>query len=304
LPWIARHRTPEGFRVPQSGFMHEPTDERPHAHMHAGHIRNTFKRTHRWDKILRDHDELALIGKEDKLLHVLFSTIPEDISLYDKPMARNVQIWTEDHKLLLDGPIATKEQIKHALHTVKAGGVFGYRFIYPAMRVGLHEIYWHRPLVAYRTPEGETQVLPDAPLGYLTAYAVDKPRLDKPLELWPRISRRSIPTTVLHLQPPGPGKSITPMVRSVNKLLDAYVKRGERPLPRSLARQLLIPRHGQTLESWLEALPDETLAAEVRTLIEPEDTATLPLRRGTSVPDSLTYCARPRESSRSITGKR
>jgi len=42
-------------------------------------VRNTFRRTHRWDKVLRDQDELALIGKEDKLLHVLFSTIPEDI---------------------------------------------------------------------------------------------------------------------------------------------------------------------------------------------------------------------------------
>jgi hypothetical protein len=172
---------------------------------------------------------------------------------------------------------------------VKSGGVFGYRFISPAMRVGLHEVYWHRPLVAYRSTEGETRVLPDAPLGYLTAYSVDKPKLAKPLEFWPRIQWRSIPTAVLHLQPPGPGRSLNPMVRSVNKLLDAYHKRGDRPLPRSLARQLLMPRHGQTLDSWLETLPDETLAAEVRALIEPGDAPTLPLRRGSTVPDSLTY---------------
>jgi hypothetical protein len=286
---VARHRMSEGLRVPQSGLMHEPTEDRPHPHPHAGHVRNTFKRTHRWDKVLRDQDELALIGKEDKMLHVLFSTIPEDISLYDKPMARNVQIWMEDHRLLLDGPNATPAQIKHALHTAEAGGLFGYRFLYPAMRVGLHEVYWHRPLVAYRTPEGEPRILPDSPLGYLTAYSADKPRLDKPIELWPRIQRRSIPSAILHLQPPGPGRSITPTVRSVNKLLDAFQKHGERPLPRSLARQLLIPHHGQTLESWLEALPDHTLTAEVRALIEPEDSATLEIPRGAKVPSSLTY---------------
>ncbi len=67
---------------------------------------NTFQRTHRWDKVLRDQDELALLKKEDKLLHVLFSSIPDDLGLYDKPMARNVQLWTPEGELLLDGPSA------------------------------------------------------------------------------------------------------------------------------------------------------------------------------------------------------
>src|SRR5205085_4092678 len=117
---VARHRIPEGIRVPQSGFLHEPTAARPHAGHHAGLVRNTYKRTHRWDKILRDQDELALIGREDKLIHVLFSTLPNDLNLYDKPMARNVQLWTEDYRLLLDGPHATPEQIKHAMRIVQA----------------------------------------------------------------------------------------------------------------------------------------------------------------------------------------
>src|SRR5262249_29480037 len=79
---IARHQMPGGIRVPQSGFLHEPTAGRPHAEHHAGQVRNPYKRTHRWDKILRDEDELALIGREDKLLHVLFSTLPNDLNLY------------------------------------------------------------------------------------------------------------------------------------------------------------------------------------------------------------------------------
>ena len=39
------------------------------------------------------------------------------------------------------------------MRTVEAGGMFGYRFHFPAMRVGTHEVYWHRPLAAYRCPD-------------------------------------------------------------------------------------------------------------------------------------------------------
>ena len=119
-----------------------------------GPVRNTFRRTHRWAKVLRDQDELALMGREDKLLHVLFSTIPDDLGLYDKPMARNVQLWTHDYRLLLDGPRASGADMKATLHTVEEGGMFGYRFVYPAMRVGRHEVYWHRPLVAWLSESG------------------------------------------------------------------------------------------------------------------------------------------------------
>src|SRR4051794_594817 len=72
----------------------------------AGHLRNTYKRTHRWDKVLRDQDDLALVGKEASMVNVLFSTIPDDLGLYGKPMARNVQLWTLSPELLLDGPRA------------------------------------------------------------------------------------------------------------------------------------------------------------------------------------------------------
>ena len=33
----------------------------------------------------------------------LFSTAPDDMGLYGKPMARNAQIWSHDFQLLLDG---------------------------------------------------------------------------------------------------------------------------------------------------------------------------------------------------------
>jgi hypothetical protein len=287
LHHIARHRSPDGVRVPQSGFLHEPTASRPHAGRHAAHVRNTYKRTHRWDKILRDQDELALIQREDKLLHVLFSSLPNDVNLYDKPMARNVQLWTEDHQLLLDGPSAGPDQLRAALHALEEGGLFGYRFQFPAMRVGRHEVYWHRPLVAYRTAAGEPVVLTDAPTGYFTAYEAEHPNLTQPVELWPRFRRRPVALAALELDGPGHGRAAGPVLRGVRKLLDASAKRDGRALPRRVARALLSVGHRQTLESWLDALP-EGVEAGVRELIEPTD-APLPRRPRARVPDSLTY---------------
>src|SRR5262249_21349600 len=174
LQKVSRHRAPHGLRVPQSGLMTE--GEKAASEAHPELVRNTFKRTHRWDRVLRDQDELALLQREGKLLHVLFSSLPDDLALYDKPMARNVQLWLPDGTLLLDGPSATPEQVRHAMQTVTAGGVFGYRFLCPAMRVGSHEVYWHRPLVGFQGHKDEhPTMLADAPLGYLTAYPTQPP---------------------------------------------------------------------------------------------------------------------------------
>ena len=45
---------------------------------------------------------------------------------------------------------ATPAELKRVMEMVLAGGQFGYRFVFPAMRVGRHEVYWHRPLAAFR----------------------------------------------------------------------------------------------------------------------------------------------------------
>src|SRR5205807_6407066 len=105
-------------------------------------------------------EELEIEGREDKLLHVLFSTALNDLGLYDKPMARNVQLWSHDFHLLLDGPDSGREEISTVCEMIRHGGLFGYRFMFPPMRVGTYEIYWHRPLVAYASPEtGQAAVL-------------------------------------------------------------------------------------------------------------------------------------------------
>jgi hypothetical protein len=288
LMMVARHRAVHGFRVQQSGYMHEPTADHPNAGHRAHLVRNTYRRTHRWDKVLRDQDELALIGKEDKLLHVLFSTIPEDIDLYDKPLARNVQLWTEDYRLLLDGPHATPEQIKHAMQTVQAGGLFGYRFQYPAMRVGKHELNWHRPLVAFRNKKGDCQVLPDAPTGYITAYDADDPQPDNAIELWPRIQSRPLPAAAIKLYHTGNGHTTLPCIRSVQQLTEAVDHTAGKPLPRMLARRLLVRKPGETLTAWLDCLPDRHVAALASEMVEPTDRP-LHRRKGSAIPDSLTY---------------
>jgi hypothetical protein len=178
LHCIDRRESPGGIRVPQSGWFHEKTDPHPH----RGPYHQTFRRTHRWAKVRRDEDELDLISPtEDKLVHVLFSTNPDDLGLYGKPMARNVQLWTVDHQPLLDGPAATPQQIRAAAERVRAGGSFGYRFLYPPMHVGPHPVFWHRAIAGYIGDDGEPQTIPDAPLGFIDADGIElEPRIDKP----------------------------------------------------------------------------------------------------------------------------
>ena len=93
--------------------------------------------------------------------------------------------------LLLDGPKAGREELERAAEVVARGGTFRYRFQFPAMCVGLNEIYWQRPLVAYSDmPNGEIKILDNGPLGYLTAYSRNNLDIAHPVELWPRLQRR------------------------------------------------------------------------------------------------------------------
>jgi hypothetical protein len=289
---VNRHESPIGIRVPQAGVLYQPNADRPTYASPAGHLRNTYKRTHRWEKILRDQDELALVGKESPLVKVLFSTLPDDLELYGKPMARNVQIWTEHAELLLDGPHASPDDIKRAMHSILAGGVFGYRFLFPAMRVGQHEVYWHRPLVAYHNAAGEVAVLPDAPLGYLTAYDADKPHLDRIIELWPCVQRRPVLVAALADQDYTHKREVPSQVQNVRKLTHAYALFGAKPLPITFARRIMGLDHEGAGERWLEALPAE-VATRIREIVEPQPA---PLGKPGRPPDSLTYAQTARRS--------
>jgi hypothetical protein len=297
---FARYENPLGIRVPQSGWLHEPHPDMPQPDPDRSPFRNTYRRTHRWAKIHRHEDELAVAGREDRLAHVLFSSAPEDIGLYDKPMARNAQIWTQDFRLLLDGPNAGPRDLARAANTLREGGAFGYRFLFPAMRVGQHEVYWHRPLVAYRHPRTSgVEVILDGPQGYLTAYRARRHDLDKPIELWPRLLARELYDSAFrnftaienHHQ-----HRVT--IQNIRKLLDVHGRLGTARLPRGFARALLTAPKDEALDDWLghveisanNASEGQELSQGLKQIIESGLDAT-PSAKGSSAPlsDSLTY---------------
>ncbi len=226
---------------------------------------------------------------EDRLAHVLFSTVADDLGLYGKPMARNAQLWTHDCRLLLDGPRAAGEALQRAAAALREGGHFGYRFLFPAMQVGRHEVYWHRPLVAYLSAKtAAPEVLTDAPLGYLTAYPSDHGKGSSTIELWPRLLARPAHLAALHnFQAAAEHHEHHVTIHNARKLLDAAELWGE-PLPAGFARALLTIPKSETLEDWLarlETSPSHTefgpkLVGELRQRIAAEPAVAL--QRGQS----------------------
>jgi hypothetical protein len=290
---LHRHEAPWGIRIPQSGWLHEATPGGPPPDENYGPLRGTFRRTHRWERMHRHQDVLAVEASEDKLAHVLMSPAAEDVGLYGKPMARNSQIWTDQFRLLLDGPRAAPADLARAAARLAQGGLFGYRFLYPPMRVGHNEVYWHRPLVAYLDPgTGEPAVLGDAPLGSLEAYDCGPCGAGVPpapeaaggtpapqcsgLELWPRLLARRPHQEAIRLFTANHEQHYRQTMLNVRKLLCAWELRGRRPLPRGLARQLLTLPKDASLDAWLASLPGRThdpqaaeqLADEIRGLID------------------------------------
>jgi hypothetical protein len=306
---VSRTEHPRGIRIPQSGWLHEPVPNKPGPDGHYGPVRNTYRRTHRWSRVHRDEDELAVEAGDDKLMHVLFSTALDDMGLYGKPMARNAQIWTHDFRLLLDGPSADRDDIRRSMDLLHEGGLFGYRLQFPAMRVGRYEIYWHRPLVAYwATKAQQAQVVPNAPTGYLTAYQASRPEVARAVEMWPRFLHRHIPAAAVqlfrHSQDPRPNQTIV----NIRKLYDTWESLEKRPLDRTFARQLLTLPKEESLEAWLESLPGRAndlgqghwLAEELkRTVLQEKGDAALFVpntpKRAAS-PFSLTFAETSRRS--------
>jgi hypothetical protein len=288
LHFVERHEF-GCIRIPQSGWFEEAKEEGVVKASASKHgflpVRNTYKRTYRQAREHRFEDHLVKAA-EHRLPHVLFSTRPQDIDLYHKPMARNIQLWDDDYRPLLDGPVASAEEIYKAAEVVAEGGVFGYRFLFPAMCVGRHELYWHRPLVAYLDRRNRPTIVESAPLGYLTAYrspaygqaVTDPKKHDRGemapttvVELWPRFLRREEHLENLALFQ---GLKEDPPRRTMNnvlKILGCCERQGHHPLTRSFARRLLTVDNNMTLEGWLRTLPravKESQRGRARDLVE------------------------------------
>lgn len=184
---ISRHEG-KGIRVPQSGWLHHKTAGHDQHDIGLGNLNNTVRRTHRWQRVLRDEDDIAgEFAREDHVHVALFSTHPDDVRLYGKPMARNAQIWSASFDAVLDGPAAGRAEIYRAIERMEQGGSFGYRFFYPPMQVGTHTVFWHRPLAAFWNARKNAPEILDCGLdGYLIAA-------DANIELWPRFAPRLSP---------------------------------------------------------------------------------------------------------------
>jgi peptidase M28-like protein len=231
------------IRIPQSGWL----DEGGRAHR----VVDRIARSRRWQRIARDAG-IPADAYHDKVSTALFSTDPDVLGLYDKPLARNVQIWTADYRLLLDGPGADRDAIARAAREVGGGGRFGYRMYYPPMRCGARELFWHLPLVARavgRSAGPSAERWTAAPLGYLTA---EHPGAGS-VRLAPQ--RLARPGHLVAAALPAQHGRPTPS-HNARKLIDAHELLGA-PLTPSFARSLLRLPRAETLDDYLTTAPAE-----------------------------------------------
>jgi hypothetical protein len=289
LQMLERQVGIDGLRVPQAGWFEEPVDGASATDKHrGGPLKETYRSTHRQSYVYRDENDLPA-AREHWLVDALFSTNPEDVDLYQKPLARNAQLWDSDFRVMLDGPNAGAAAIRRVARKVEAGGLYGYRIISPGMQVGRHEVYWHRPLVAYRTESGRVSTLVDGPTGYLTAYPSERPDLSNPVELWPRLLQRKHHVANVELFESKSEEWRQQTLDNICKWLECWEMTGGRPLSRSFARQLLTLEKHKTLEAWLRSLPKKSkdpergkqFAGALRRLLEAD--------RPVELPDALTF---------------
>ncbi len=260
------------IRIPQSGWLDEQ-EEGGHGHK----VVPEFVRTHRWERKRRDANVTQAPEYVDKVSVALFSTTPIDIDLYNKPLARNSQIWTEEYRLLLDGPGAQSAQILEAASAVDRGGRFGYRMYYPPMRIGTREAFWHVPLVA-RAGLGRYR---RAPLGYLTAELAKHGGRDVAADrivLRPHLLTRPAHLAAARAFTIDPGHSRNTTSHNIRKLLDTYAELRE-PLSPAHARALLHIAKDLSFDEWLAALPTHAPSAETAELVAAA------IREATSAPD-------------------
>ena len=249
------------LRIPQSGWLDEVDPGQPPRSAHGHRMVHGLARAHRWQRTARAPQTGGDGAFTDPVSVVLFSTNPDDLGLYGKPMARNVQIWRDSYELLLDGPRASVIEIERAARILDAGGRFGFRFMFPPMRAGRRELYWHLPLVARLAPGAhEAQVMVvDAPLGYVTAEPLPEDAHLEPIHLVPRL-----------LQRPGHHEAATgfqhdqghPHLETCNNLrrLLEFREHLRAELDPTLARALLrVAREGGVAD-WRKRLPE--LASE------------------------------------------
>jgi hypothetical protein len=252
---VARNRGIGGLRVTQSGWLHEPHPDGNNLIINENLVHHSYQRTHRWERVHRYQDELNQVAQNVSLVKVLFSTEPDAMGLYNKPLASNSQMWTSKFDLLLDGPNAGRKKIMEVEKTLLKGGLFGYRFFYPPMRVGEHEMYLHRPLVAFAGAQSEKAEIRSGSLfGYIAGYHINDKDMSHPVELWPRMLRRELYLSALHDFNTHNDYYAHQTSLNIISLLESWETQNKKPLSRLYAHHLLNISKHKTLEQWLDEL--------------------------------------------------
>lgn len=264
------------IRIPQSGWLDENDEatakHKAHVAKHGPHdhkIVSTVIRTHRWQRVARDADIHGDGAYTDKVSTALFATDPVTIDLYNKPLARNSQVWSETYELVLDGPRASKAQIRQAAELVDRGGRFGYRMYWPPMRAGVRELFWHVPVVA-ASGRGRMR---DTITGYVTAELPGA----QTLVLQPHFLARPEHVAAARLFERDPGHVRHTTCQNVRKLLEAKELLGG-PIAPEHARSLLHIPKKDYLDDWFAWLATHAsdkakaavLVTQLRACIAPE----------------------------------
>lgn len=285
LHTVARNRGIGGIRVPQCGWFHEDRPDKNAAAVNELLLNNTFHRTHRWQRVHKYQDELNEAGKKDSIIRVLFSTEPDALGLYDKPLAPNSQIWNDKFELILDGPSASRRKVIEAEKMLLRGGLFGYRFFYPPMNMGRYEIYLNRPLVGFY-PEGakEPVINPDLLHGYISCYHNDDLQRCNPLFLWPRLRKRNRYLSAVRDFETDADYYSHQTALNIVTLLESYSMTGAKQLPATFAEHLLNTSKHRSLEEWLNELDEHCkdvqkagqMCSELKSLIDSQNVKQIP----------------------------
>ena len=277
---VARHRGRGSLRTTQTGWIHEPHPDVDISKVHHHLLHDNYHRTHRWERVHRHEDELEMPTRISGIIKTLFSTELSSLGLYDKPMARNSQIWSKDFDLILDGPNATKHKFTEVEKKLLGGGLFGYRFFYLPMQAGQHYVYWHRPIIGYCSEKtGEMEVIHSSLNGYLTAYHKEDLKYANPIELWPRILRRKTHLTAIHGFDRKHDHYAYQHALSIVSLFEGWELFEKKPLSRCFAQRLAHIAKHKKLETWLNELPalalkqedGQWIKEEIEKLLEPKE---------------------------------
>jgi len=229
--------------------------------------------------------------KIDPVIDTLFGTSLRALDLYNKPMARNSQIFNESLELILDGPAADRKKIGQALLEIMQGGNFRYRFYFPPMRAGMHELIWHRPLLACISHQtGEPEIAPDLLTGYMTGYHKENPDPGNAVEVWPRLNRREPHLSVLNNFDNAFDRYKYQTSMNLMALLDTYELFGGQPLDRDFARGLIHIPKNESLEGWLAGFPARSKDPDKAIMImQSLESILQPSSKDQELPESLTF---------------